>query len=423
MRLGRLLPLTLLACILLPGTAFAVGWQARLNDQPHAPEHLVAVDKSKQTLYLLVKQSPLAVETTYTCTTGQIEGDKKVEGDKKTPEGVYFVRRKIASGLDQKLYGGIAYTLNYPNPIDKLRAKTGHGIWVHGRGSQIVPRETQGCVAMNNTDLAVLGEKLTPGTPVILAHQIIHPTPKPVNDHAIHTMLVEKTHAWAAAWANRSENFFNFYDANAYTKANSGSFTAFARQKRQLFRRLSWIINWVDNIHVIQGPGYWVTSFDQFYRAPNLTVQGNRRLYWIQNDAGELAIAGMEWHPQQKALENKYIATISSEVSTLLDGWKKTWLATDATAYAQYYTAKSTQGSLHGQNAIRRHKENVWKQARPESIDITNLQIRVTNKGLVATFIQKYKDNRGYADAGRKKILLRPVKGSWRIAQEDWRKL
>lgn len=46
---------------------------------------------------------------------------------------------KIASGLDFKEYGGIAYTLNYPNPVDKLRGKTGHGIWIHSKGLGIEP--------------------------------------------------------------------------------------------------------------------------------------------------------------------------------------------------------------------------------------------------------------------------------------------
>jgi len=58
--------------------------------------------------------------------------EKVAEGDMRTPLGVYF----IGSNLDPKslkdFYGAGALTLNYPNPYDLRRGKTGSGIWVHG---------------------------------------------------------------------------------------------------------------------------------------------------------------------------------------------------------------------------------------------------------------------------------------------------
>ena len=40
------------------------------------------------------------------------------------------MERKLSKGLNYKLYGDLAFTLNYPNPIDRLKGKTGRGIWI-----------------------------------------------------------------------------------------------------------------------------------------------------------------------------------------------------------------------------------------------------------------------------------------------------
>ena len=88
----------------------------------------MAVDKNRRAFLFFEKKSPLKLKYSFPCVTGQLAGDKQELNDLRTPEGIYFVEYKIASGLDFKEYGGIAYTLNYPNPVDRLRGKTGHGI-------------------------------------------------------------------------------------------------------------------------------------------------------------------------------------------------------------------------------------------------------------------------------------------------------
>lgn len=87
---------------------------------------IVAVDKSSRHLFLLARRSPLTVEEAFPSIHGRIEGDKQVEGDLRTPEGVYFVRGKIQAPLDFDEYGSQAHALNYPNPVDRLR---GNRVW------------------------------------------------------------------------------------------------------------------------------------------------------------------------------------------------------------------------------------------------------------------------------------------------------
>lgn len=90
----------------------ARAWEAVTDGLPD--QAVVAVDKSRQRFFLMEKGKA----RDYLCTTGQAQGDKQVRGDLKTPEGVYFVVRKRTERLDFEEYGGEAYILDYPNPVD-----------------------------------------------------------------------------------------------------------------------------------------------------------------------------------------------------------------------------------------------------------------------------------------------------------------
>lgn len=303
-RTGRLLlPGLCLLCVLLsiPSPALAQQvtspWQATISGHPATPPYIIAVDKSRQQLSFFERRSPLRLSRMFFCTTGQAVGDKKVEGDLKTPEGIYFVVQRIGSGLDYIKYGKEAYTLNYPNPIDRIRRKTGYGIWIHGRGEPLIPLQTEGCVSMDNGDLALLGRLLAPGTPVVLTEAFAF---VPEDDKILAAdaeSLRRKVEDWANAWSARSQDYFAFYDQQAYSIAQGEAFSAFRAQKERLFKQLPWIKTTVSDIQALQGPGYWVTWFYQDYEAPNLTTRGVRRLYWTKDDRGEFRIQGMEWLP------------------------------------------------------------------------------------------------------------------------------
>lgn len=285
---GAILP----ALVLFPKNfAFADNWQAPIYSDS-TPGRLVGVDKKKRTFNFFEKKSPLRLRYSYPCVTGQIPGDKMQVNDLRTPEGVYFVEYKIASGLDFKEYGGIAYTLNYPNPVDRLRGKTGHGIWIHSKGFELVP--TKGCVAINLRHIAEVGPSLLPGTPVVLAEEI---STAAKADNGTLARLRGLMSEWSKAWASRSARLFEFYDPEAYSKATE-NFDAFRLNKERLFRILTFIKIYNREIHALEGPGYWVTWSEQFYTASNLSTEGVRRLYWQKNDAGDFRIVGMEWIPR-----------------------------------------------------------------------------------------------------------------------------
>ena len=287
------LALSLALAVVTVAPACADNWQANLYNEG-LPSHLVAVDKNRRAFLFFEKKSPLKLKYSFPCVTGQLAGDKQELNDLRTPEGIYFVEYKIASGLDFKEYGGIAYTLNYPNPVDRLRGKTGHGIWIHSKGFGLVP--TRGCVAIGLKEIDTVGPQLTPGTAVVLAEQLDESkVPQPDNGTA--RELRRLMQAWSNAWAARSRKMFDYYDPESYSKATE-NFSAFRQNKERLFKMLGFVKIYNREIHALEGPGYWVTWAEQFYAASNLSTEGVRRLYWQRGKDKKFRIVGMEWTPR-----------------------------------------------------------------------------------------------------------------------------
>ncbi|PIQ47271.1 MAG: hypothetical protein COW03_16125 [Cytophagales bacterium CG12_big_fil_rev_8_21_14_0_65_40_12] len=104
-------------------------------------------------------------------------GDKQRSGDKTTPEGIYKVVKRKGQG-QTKYYK--ALLLNYPNDEDKKRFKTnkekglipknatiGNLIEIHGDGGKGIDW-TDGCVALENSDMDKIFEMTAENTPVII---------------------------------------------------------------------------------------------------------------------------------------------------------------------------------------------------------------------------------------------------------------
>ncbi len=114
--------------------------------------YAIAVDASRSRLYLLENADKgLKLVADYYISVGKSGTDKVTEGDARTPLGVYY----ITSSLDPKslkdFYGAGALPINYPNPYDVRRGKTGGGIWLHGTPPQQfsrAPLASDGCVVM-----------------------------------------------------------------------------------------------------------------------------------------------------------------------------------------------------------------------------------------------------------------------------------
>lgn len=414
-----LVALFLLAGLSTSGTAG--GWQPVLEPTPLVPDSIIAVDKGSQTLHLLEHSSPIHAEASFTCATGQVFGDKVEEGDLKTPEGVYFTTGKRTGLKDFSLYGTMAFPLDFPNPVDRIKGKTGYGIWIHGRGKPLLPMDTKGCVALVNDDLSVVDSRVSPGSPVIIAQSLSWDDAD--GEQAVESAELDKmVRKWATSWETMNSAFFSIYSPELFSISEERPFVQFKKRKKRIFASTDWIDIEIFNLRALPGPDYWVTWFDQYYRTGRLSSSTSKRLYW-QKINGSWKIVGREYGPSISSLKKEYLKRKRSEVGVFLKKWREHWLAADLDNYMSFYDPAARQGRRSGMSAIRKQKRRIWSERRPTEIKLGKIRMKEHPQGLEVAFVQKYSDVTGYRDKGFKKMVLRPEGDSWLIVDEQWRKL
>jgi len=140
-------------------------------------KHAIAVDASRARLYLFENtDTGLKLVSDYYISVGKSGIEKSVEGDSRTPLGIYFVTSNLDPKSLKDFYGSGALPINYPNELDSKRGKTGSGIWLHGTPRNQFsrpPQATDGCVVLANPDLAqIIRTVQVRTTPVVIAQSL-----------------------------------------------------------------------------------------------------------------------------------------------------------------------------------------------------------------------------------------------------------
>lgn len=237
-----------------------------------ANKHAIAIDTSRARLYLF-ENSPAGPKliADYYVSIGKFGVNKATEGDNRTPLGVYFVQTKLDPKSLKKFYGAGALPINYPNPFDLRRGKTGKGIWLHGTPpAQFAraPKATDGCIVLSNPDLRRVIASIEPQTtPVVIAPVIEWIAPANARSRALQFGNVFQ--AWNSARSagdeSKSQSFFS------RDLAAQGRPPASPHGKRIVLGDLSFL-EWPEQ------PGAMVVTFSE-------TVEGAastriKRQYW-----------------------------------------------------------------------------------------------------------------------------------------------
>lgn len=140
-------------------------------------KHAIAVDTSRSRLYLFENASNgVKLVADYYISVGKLGVEKSLEGDQRTPLGVYYITGSLSPSSLVDFYGVGALPINYPNPLDLKRGKTGSGIWLHGTPSEQfsrAPKASDGCVVLANPDLnRILTTVRSRTTPVVIAERL-----------------------------------------------------------------------------------------------------------------------------------------------------------------------------------------------------------------------------------------------------------
>jgi len=247
--------------------------------------YAIAVDASRSRLYLFENSDKgLKLTADYYISVGKSGTDKVTEGDARTPLGVYY----ITSSLDPKslkdFYGAGALPINYPNPYDVRRGKTGGGIWLHGTPPQQfarAPLASDGCVVMANPDLKQLLRKVQIGaTPVVTARSLQWISQPQAEKEA--QSITSAITGWKDARASGNEaQLKKFYlpDFQRSSKKTTEGISVvddevkYAQGKRVQFKDLSYL-HWKD------GDDTMVVTFGEVFEGEK--SGRSRRQYWLR---------------------------------------------------------------------------------------------------------------------------------------------
>jgi L,D-transpeptidase YnhG len=142
-----------------------------------ANKHAIAVDASRSRLYLFENRATgLVLINDFYISIGKSGLEKTIEGDFRTPLGIYFITSNLDPKSLKEFYGSGALPINYPNILDLKRGKTGKGIWLHGTPNAQFsrpPKATDGCVVMANPDLMhIIKSVEVRTTPVVISKRL-----------------------------------------------------------------------------------------------------------------------------------------------------------------------------------------------------------------------------------------------------------
>lgn len=136
---------------------------------PNTSKGLLYIDKQDLTITLFNSSGDIIV--TYPIACGRNIGPKRKKGDYKTPEGLFSLQDiQDASSWGHDFKDGNGYIPHAYGPWF-MRLKTGFsGIGIHGTHdpNSIGTRATEGCIRLNNENLALLKPMVTIGMSVII---------------------------------------------------------------------------------------------------------------------------------------------------------------------------------------------------------------------------------------------------------------
>lgn len=457
--------------------------------------HLIAIDASRSRLYWFEKQSdslPSASDTSdntepvnfrlvgdFYVSVGKSGIGKQLEGDGKTPLGIYFVTG-VREGRDlPDLYGSGALPLNYPNALDRVLGKTGHGIWLHGTPSaQFVraPLASDGCVVAANPDMAQLLQQVPlKTTPVVIADRLEWVQPDTLTKDRRHLEDVVQT--WQDARSNSDTRLLKGLMAPEFVTLLQPppSPPTQTNKKRQPaptpvapdFSVKADVKLGVADVNLLR----WHDPNDSFVAVFEETVNGKRsgilrqQHWWKPNGQWQLlqdttlstamlersnatgtatqsaasalptrAIAAKEAEPgdnaanrttpqavtadasNHKPSENKAVASTAA-IEQAVQTWAAAWSQKNMTGYFKAYAPEfDPPGRLSRSEWEKERRERILPKTR---IEVELRQLRIDQQGQEATvrFVQHYQADALKASS-RKTLKLVKQQNRWLITQE-----
>jgi murein L,D-transpeptidase YafK len=384
-------------------------------------DYAVLVDKSAQKVFLYRWDNLFAPVKVYNASTGENNGPKSRRNDKKTPEGVYFFTDSYEKSELAPRYGTRALPLDYPNPIDKKKGRDGYGIWFHGLNKPLKPKDTNGCIALDNRNIDELATYIQLNdTPVVISSRV--EMVSPVAQEKEKKQLLKVIEGWRRAWQRKEiDQYMSFYSPRF--RSDGKNREQWKKYKALVANKYNQITVKIDNLRLLKNDGIILAKFDQRYSTERLESKGEKRLYLHQNST-EWKILG-EFFQKEKVRRfepEKPYASSLEDIRRFISSWKKSWEEKDLQTYMLCYDTgfRSRGMDLEAWKEHRQRLNGKYHSLKVEVMDMSIVQVsKWTAK---VSFKQNYQADE-YQDFGLKNLLLVKRGEHWKIKEEEWQRI
>jgi L,D-peptidoglycan transpeptidase YkuD (ErfK/YbiS/YcfS/YnhG family) len=324
-----------------------------------AMKFMIVADKNHRVMYVLKQGArKWGVIKTYPIAVGANEGRKQVEGDKKTPEGLYFIVEKKLKNELNEIYGPLAYILNYPNNKDREEGRSGSGIWIHGTVGKDIAPDTRGCMSLHNFNVVDLSNVIGDGN--LIPVFIINESRSDLQN------LINLKEIWAERLIVAKEFGFN----------ESGERIIVADDKKTL---------------PVEG--------EQIALTTRQTLPSQQRV------EPEITRSPVTENP----------AITNEDVIRFVRGWAEAWGSRDIEIYGKFYDTQNFPGWTEWK-ADKRRKFEYYDTI---SVVLSNIKvISISESAAVVRFNQSYRTEKS-AFASFKQLRLSMRNGAWKITNES----
>ena len=391
----------------------------------------ILVEKSSQQVFLYSNAgTQISRNLQFLCSTGEAYGDKEKSGDKKTPEGVYFIKDRYEDKDLSAIYGKKAFPIDYPNFLDKAAGKSGNNIWLHGTNKVLKAMDSNGCVAMEDDNILSLSDYIAINkTPVIIVDKLSMVD----NDELSfkRSMIMEWFDGWENAVNSDSyHDYLSFYD-RAYLPEIMWWKNWYAI-KNKTEGKIGNIIVTTSNRGIYHHDNTYVIIFNIGLKLLKQNVDlGIRKFFVTEKDNTYKIIGDVYQSLNIKASKQTsplvYAASNlvrqveqGPDIREVVENWVKAWTNKDMEVYASYYSKDFHSDGLNKREWVQR-KTNLAERYDYIKVMASNLQVNKGKKNIVVKFLQDYQSS-GFSATGIKTLIFINEDKGWKIYHESWKK-
>jgi len=390
-------------------------------------ENAIIVEKETQMLSVYsLEDGKIESRFTARCSTGEAFGPKKKAGDKKTPEGVYFLIDEYEDQYLTPIYGKKAFPSDYPNFFDQRQGKDGSAIWIHGTDKVLKSMDSNGCIALENNNILSLVDYIQlNSTPLIIVEKILKIDSdvqarrkeeiRKMLDHWIQSMETGSYHQYLSFYGDEYVPDISWWEA--WLGARKKSFSDKMKLRAE-----------IENVGIYAHGNIFVVLHDFVLSSGKEKIKiGKRKLFLEKFSKGYKIVGDVLQDKSYKTIDiplvaaaRKLVRTREVSVTETIQKWLAAWSSKDMDSYAGFYAEEFRSDGLGKRAWVKRKRQIARKY---NYITVTGKDFRIKKKKddyYEVSFFQDYESS-GFSTQGTKHLKFVKKGGLWKISQENWK--